>query len=188
MKLISKKKLITIEDKPLDDPERIKDLILLQANRWLAIHYPNHKTALLNVEIYSNETSLGKYQPSNQTIHINSVLVNAYLKTNNFNYILETLKHELIHFVLYEKYNTNGNTIDWSFVDGQEPFENELKKHALLSNYEDEYGRGYRLAICKHRFTNKYDLELITNRLRTATVQILKEMKFKTNETVYNPR
>ena len=103
----SKRKLITIEDKPISHPERIKDIILLQANRWLAIHYPDHKTALLNVEIYSDETSLGKYQPSNQTIHINSVLVNAYLKTNNFNYILETLKHELIHFVLYEKYSSS---------------------------------------------------------------------------------
>ena len=55
----SKRKLITIEDKPISDPERIKDIILLQANRWLAIHYPDHKTALLNVEIYSDETSLG---------------------------------------------------------------------------------------------------------------------------------
>ena len=71
----SKRKLLTIEDKPIDDPESIKDIILLQANRWLAIHYPDHKTALLTVEIYSGETSLGKYQPSNQTIHINSVLV-----------------------------------------------------------------------------------------------------------------
>lgn len=184
----SKRKLITVKHEPIDDPERVKDKILDEANRWLMEQYPEHKTALMNVELYSDEdASMGKFSTLNQTIYINELLVNAYKQTNNFNYVMETLKHELIHFVLYERF-ASARTKDLSFTDGYPPFEDELKKHGMLSNYENLYGVGYRLAIYKHLFTNKYDIKLITNRLKTTNIRNLKEMKFNTNATLYNSR
>lgn len=173
-------KLIEVVNSPLSNNEKqeILNKISLEANKWLARNYPDapkfqNPFIIINNKDYPAHI-LGVYSPKNNSIGISNVLVQAYLKTGSFHYIMETLKHELIHFALF---NRNPNSKDYQ--DGNEVFESELKKHKLLSNFQVHYGEGYSLYFKKKFFSkNKFAICLITNKLTQENIFNLKQNRF----------
>lgn len=158
--------------------QEVLDRILVESNKWLSRNYPTapafYKPFIIDDNMNFPSNILGVYSPLSNSIGISPILVNAYIETGSFHYIMETLKHELIHFVLY---NRNKNSKDYQ--DGNEVFESELKKHKMLSNFQIHYGEGYSLFFKKKTFSkNKFVICLITNKLSRENIFNLKQNRF----------
>lgn len=158
-----------MEIKPIDLNSEQKEYLYKKIDKFtdefLTEHFPflYKRPKIINI-LDNKEMNLhfsvnGWYTPGKETIGISKTLAQVAIETNNFNFIEQTLKHELIHFALHKLFPETD-----FYRDGNSVFEYHLQKHGLLSNFGD-IGTGYSIHISKQILSRKIKIYLLTNNL-----------------------